>query len=370
MNVYPDIIAIGIPIMIACVVIEFIYDMRQKVKAFRLNATLSNISCGIFEQVTGFISKGLFLGVYVLVYEHWRIMTIQDTVLVMLALITLIDVVFYFFHRLSHRCSFLWAGHVVHHEIEEFNLTVALRRSVMQEFTIIWVYIPFAFFGFSPGAFFLMFAAHNLYQFLIHTTYLPEMRTLGLVFNTPYHHEIHHCRNEAYIDKNFAGVFIIWDKMFGTFAERTEKPEFGVGHLTTTLNPIKAQVTTLMLVFAEMKRRTGFRQKLDALFGSPAYLSYEYEKPLEPGQVRPKRPYYNPQISSSQMKIAVISFIVMLVSITIYRNYENDLSVVYQWVAMFLIAGVLFFIGNILDGKFNAAQQDRNEVGDAGKTNP
>jgi alkylglycerol monooxygenase len=341
---YPDIIALGIPLMIGCVVVEFIHDLRQKVRTFRDNGALSNISCGILEQATGFISKGLFLALYVWLYEHGRIATIADSWWVFALLIVLVDLVFYFFHRFSHRCAFLWAGHVVHHEVEEFNLTVALRRSVMQEFTIVWVYLPFALFGFSPGAFFLVFAAHNLYQFLIHTSYLPEFRIFGLVFNTPYHHEAHHCRNACYIDKNFAGVFIVWDKLFGTFAPRTEKPVFGVGQLTTTLNPVKAQLTTLMAVFAEAGRRRGLRDKLVALFGPADYLAAH-------GHDIARRPKFDPAIPGWQFGLAVMLFLLLVVVTTLYRNYENAFDLAEKLAVLGGIGSVLFTIGNLLDAR-------------------
>lgn len=349
---YPDIIAIGIPFMIACVVIEFLYDLRNKQKNYRVNAAISNISCGIFEQVTGFISKGLFALLYIYLYNNHRLFTIEDSVLVFLALMILVDLVFYFFHRFSHMCSFLWAGHVVHHEVEEFNLTVALRRSVMQEFTIISVYLPFAILGFSPAAFFLIFAAHNLYQFLIHTSYLPEFRTFGLVFNTPYHHEIHHSRNKCYIDKNFAGVFILWDKLFGTFAERTETPQIGIGQETTTLNPVKAQITTLARVFAEAKSRPTLKGKLTAIFGSPSYLSRR--GPAGTDHADPLRPKYDPAISKSRLQKAILWFVFLVVTVTIYRNYETTLPVSLQLMALLLVACLLFYIGMILDNKTTA----------------
>jgi alkylglycerol monooxygenase len=114
---YPDIIAIGIPIMIACVVIEILVDRRRAKPTYRFNAAVSNMSCGSFEQVTGFISKGLFLGLYALLYENFRLVTLQDSVALFLGLIVLVDLAFYGFHRFSHRCALLWSGHMVHHEI-------------------------------------------------------------------------------------------------------------------------------------------------------------------------------------------------------------------------------------------------------------
>lgn len=354
---YPDIIAIGIPFMVACVIVEFVYVFRKKIANYRINGAISNISCGIFEQVTGFISKGLFIALYVHVYEAWRMFTLADTLWVWLSLIVMVDLVFYCFHRFSHRCSFLWAGHVIHHEVEEFNLTVALRRSVMQEFTIIWIYLPFAVFGFSPGAFFLVFAANNLYQFLIHTSHLPQMKTLGLVFNTPYHHEVHHSRNACYIDKNFAGVFIIWDKLFGTFAARTEATDFGIDQPITTLNPVMAQISTLMRVVQETRRRQGWREKIDAFLGSPHYLSKAYYLAKEQGEApatadsQPVRPKFDPQISRFDLRLVIVSFIVLVVGTTIYRNFEEALSTQHKLLALVLIGFALYGIGRLLDNR-------------------
>lgn len=358
-HLYPDIIAIGIPFMIACVVIEFFYDLRQNVRAYRMNAAISNISCGIFEQLSGFISKGLFLWLYLLVYEHWRIATLADTLWVFVFLVFAVDLVFYFFHRFSHRCSFLWAGHVVHHEVEEFNLTVALRRSVMQEFTIIWVYLPFAVLGFSPGAFFLVFAAHNLYQFLIHTSYLPQMKVLGWVLNTPYHHEVHHCRNACYIDKNFGGIFVIWDKLFGTFAARTEVPEFGIGQETTTLNPIKAQVTTLMRVWHEAKRRSGLKAKLAAVFGPPSYMHMKLDPQGAP------RAKFDPPIPRTDLRLALGLFVALLLFGSIYRNYEELLATPLKWAALALVMVGLFQVGRLLDNRRRGRAQSRTFVAPA-----
>jgi len=345
---YPDIIAIGIPIMIACVVIEIIIDRRRATPRYRFNAAVSNMSCGSFEQVTSFISKGLFLALYVALYENFRVTTLQDGVAMFLLLVVAVDLVFYGFHRFSHRCALLWSGHMVHHEIEEFNLTVALRRSVMQEFTIIGVYLPFAVLGFSPALFFLAFAAHNLYQFLIHTSYLPEMRLLGKVFNTPYHHELHHCRNSVYIDKNFAGVLIIWDKLFGTFAPRTEAPEFGVDQLTHTLNPVKAQVTTLAAVLAETRRRKGLAAKLNALVGPPDYLGWTPAK-AAPGEPAPVRPMFNPKLGAKDWWLVGLTFVAIAIATTVYRNAEPGLLTWHKLMAMLVFTVVLYGLGRLLD---------------------
>ncbi|BAJ03959.1 sterol desaturase family protein [Shewanella violacea] len=344
---YPDIIAIGIPFMVACLVIEFFYDLRKKEKNYRWNSTISNVSCGIFEQATGFISKGLFVLVYIAIYQDYRLTTFADTAWLWVLLVIVVDLIFYIFHRLSHRCSFLWSGHLVHHEVDKFNLSVALRRSVLQEFTIILFYLPLAIVGVSPAAFFLVFSAHNLYQFLIHTRYLPEFKVFGLVFNTPFHHEIHHCKNKCYVDKNFAGVFIIWDKLFGTFAKPSEAYQFGIGQQTRTLNPILAQIDSLKEVIKETKRRRGLVNKLTAFFGSPSYLGDEYRQNIKLN----KPTSFSPTISARNKKTIFFVFLLLLIAITIFRNYEQAVSMTWQIISLAGFSLTLFGLGMLLDNK-------------------
>lgn len=215
-------------------------------------------------------------------------------------------------------------------------------------------YLPLAVFGFSPSAFFLIFAAHNLYQFLIHTSYLPEMRLLGKVFNTPYHHELHHARNKAYIDTNFAGIFIIWDKLFGTFAEHTEPVQFGVGQETTTLCPVKGQLTTLSAVFKEARYRTGLKSKLKALFGSPAYLTENYKRKLAQERVKGglgERKPFSPNISTANRRYAIVLFAFVLIIGTLFRNTEQLLTLWQQFAVLALFLPLLIRVGQVLDGK-------------------
>jgi alkylglycerol monooxygenase len=350
---YPDIIAISIPFLVGSVVVEYLYDRRQRVKQYRLNAMMSNMGCGVAEQITGFISKGLFLAVYALIWSHFRVATIPDnSVWTWVALVLAVDLTFYFFHRACHRHNLLWSGHVVHHEVEEFNLTVALRRSVLQEFLIIPAYLPLAVIGFSPGAFFLIFAAHNLYQFLIHTPYLPEMRWAGLIFNTPHHHTVHHGRNARYLDRNFAGIFIVWDKLFGTFEPMVEAPVFGVHQKTTTLNPVRAQLTTFGRVLQRAARAEGLAAKLRVFWESPSWLAEpdsEAEVSKATQVAPPKR--YDPPLSRKTARIAFLCFGVAVVGVTVYRNLEPHLSTIAQALVLISLGGLMYVLGWLLDGR-------------------
>lgn len=240
---------------------------------------------------------------------------------------------------------------MVHHEVQEFNLTVALRRSVLQEFLIIPVYLPLAIVGFTPGAFFLIFAAHNLYQFLIHTPYFPEMRPLGIFLNTPHHHTVHHGRNDRYIDKNFAGIFIFWDKLFGTFEPLTETPEYGIDQPTTTLNPVKAQFTTLSRVIKQAVKQPTLAKKISVFWAPPGSIGADEQTPVEENKPRKR---FDPPMSRSSVGLAVTCFVIGVVGVTMYRNAEAFLSLPQRYLVLLSLGVLLYVVGSLLDGRLLA----------------
>ena len=143
-----------------------------------------------------------------------------------------VDFCYYWAHRCVHELNIGWAAHQVHHSSEDYNISTALRQSVMQRFFTSWFYLPAALFGIHPSILYTHKALNLTYQFWIHTELISTMGSLELIFNTPSHHRVHHGRNHFCIDRNYAGVLIIWDRMFGTFASEFEKDEqiqYGLG---------------------------------------------------------------------------------------------------------------------------------------------
>jgi alkylglycerol monooxygenase len=341
---YPDIIAIATPFFAATVVLEYLHDRKQPVQQYRLNRSLSNIACGIAEQSTSFLSKGAFLVLYASLFEHCRLHTFSNlSWLTWTVLLPLVDLTFYFFHRAAHASSLLWAVHVAHHEHCEYNLTVALRRSVLQDWFILPLYLPFAIGGFSTEAFMLAYAIQNLYQFLLHTPYAPKLPLVDQVLNTPRDHMVHHCRNPRYLDKNFGGIFVVWDKLFGTFEPLSEPPRFGVLQPTTTLNPIVAQFTTLARVMKHAMTGRGLVDKLRLLWVSPSHLAdSDSGETAQPPCDRP--------LSTSAASCAVALFATALAVNIVYQALQVELTPTYRFVALFLVGTILYAIGLLLDG--------------------
>ena len=186
-----------------------------------------NFMLGAGYQVTELLFAGIIaFPVYAFAFHH-RVATIELTWVTGIALFVLTDLTFYVFHRASHRVRWLWCGHVTHHSSERMNFTTAMRQNATNIFNGGWLfYVWLAFAGFNPVWIGICFALSLVYQFFIHTTLVTKLPpAIELVMNTPNHHRVHHASNEGYIDTNYAGVFIIWDRLFGTFAEeQADKP--------------------------------------------------------------------------------------------------------------------------------------------------
>jgi alkylglycerol monooxygenase len=228
MNINP--IILSIPIFFILIGMELIVDKVRKKSNYRFNDAITNISCGIGEQVTGVFFKLFIVTIYEILFEHYKLFDIPVNWTTGILLFIGVDFFYYWFHRYSHVINLFWGGHVVHHQSEEYNLSVALRQGWFQKFFSFIFYLPLAIIGFSPIQFLTVSSLVTLYQFWIHTKNINRMGVLEHVLNTPSHHRVHHGVNPKYIDKNHAGTFIIWDKMFGTFQEEEEEPIYGITH--------------------------------------------------------------------------------------------------------------------------------------------
>ena len=222
MNINP--VVLSIPIYFLLIAIELLIQQFSKKKLYRLNDAVTNISCGITQQLTGTFLIIFAIGIYQLIYEHLAIFIIPSNAFTLILLFVLVDFAYYWAHRMSHEINLLWGSHVVHHQSEDYNFSVALRQSPLQVIWTSFFYLPLALIGFNTLDFALMVALSTVYQFWIHTETIKKLGPLEYIFNTPSHHRVHHGRDPKYIDKNLAGVLITWDMLFGTFQKEEEKP--------------------------------------------------------------------------------------------------------------------------------------------------
>ncbi|HVQ32148.1 MAG TPA: sterol desaturase family protein [Vicinamibacteria bacterium] len=238
-----NLIVLAIPVFFLLIGIELLWTWREEKRFYRLNDSVADLSCGILEQVAGvFLKTALFAG-YLFAFDRYRMWTLpQGSALAWVACWLGVDFCYYWFHRWSHEVNAGWAAHIVHHQSEEYNLTVALRQSVLQG-ALSWVfYLPLAVLGFPPAMFLTVAGLNTLYQFWIHTRTIGKLGPLEWVLNTPSHHRVHHGRNPKYIDRNHAGSLIVWDRMFGTFQPEEEEPVYGITTPLANWNPVWANL--------------------------------------------------------------------------------------------------------------------------------
>lgn len=278
-----SLIVLSIPIFFVLICIEVIYDLIAKRGLYRLNDAVANISCGIFEQVTGVFLKVLVFGAYVATYEAFRLFEVPTTWWSVTILFVAIDFLYYWGHRHSHTVNLFWTGHVVHHQSEDYNLSVALRQGALQKLFIGWYYLPLALLGFSPEWFLIIGALQTLYQFWIHTESINRLGWFGYLFNTPSHHRVHHGRDPKYIDKNHGGTLIIWDRLFGTFQAEEERPTYGITTPTNTFDAVESHWHPWQNMREDMKLISGFGNKLRYLWKPPGWL------PEQDGGFRPPK---------------------------------------------------------------------------------
>jgi alkylglycerol monooxygenase len=269
MNFNP--IMLAIPFFFLAMGIEIWLDRYKQTKLYRLNDSITNLSAGTSQQVVGIFLKVLTLGVYEAVYANFAFFKVPHVWWSWVVAFVLYDLCYYWAHRMSHEVNLFWSGHVVHHQSEEYNLSVALRQSWFQGVWTAPFYLPMALLGFDTAQLIVVGGINLIYQFWIHTEFIDRMGILEEFMNTPSHHRVHHGRNPKYIDKNHAGTFIIWDRLFGTFQREEERPVYGITTPVNSWNPVWANFSHYEHIGAQLQNAPGLMDKLKVLFYKPGY---------------------------------------------------------------------------------------------------
>ena len=216
---------------------------------------------GIFGLVTGYA--------FIYCYEIAPFKFPADAWWTWVILFFVDDLAYYVFHRVSHESRLFWNFHVVHHSSEQYNLSVAVRQSWFSGI-LHWIfYAPVMLLGFAPWMFALMHGFNLIYQFWIHTKFIDRLGPLEYVLNTPSHHRVHHGVNEQYLDKNYAGVLIIWDRLFGSFTPETEEPRYGIVKPIASYNPLWINTHGWVEMYDAIKGQSTIAAKLRCVFASP-----------------------------------------------------------------------------------------------------
>jgi sterol desaturase/sphingolipid hydroxylase (fatty acid hydroxylase superfamily) len=268
-----DLIQYAIPGFVILLIVEVIITARQQKDYYNAKDTAGSLAMGIGNVIVGLVGKVIVFGAYTLVYQL-RLFTVDMTQWwAWVILFFADDFSYYWFHRISHSSRYFWASHVVHHSSMKYNLGTALRQTWTGNLSgafVFWIWLPLV--GFPPVAIMTMQAISLLYQFWIHTEHINRLPApIEFVFNTPSHHRVHHGSDLEYLDKNHAGVLIIWDRMFGTFEPERQRPTYGLTTNINSHNPVRIAFHEWVAIGQDIRRASSWRAALGYLFGPPGW---------------------------------------------------------------------------------------------------
>jgi len=269
----PNLIYYAIPFFILTLLIEIIVDVREKTQAHEFKDTATSIAMGLGNVFLGIFSKALVFAIFIYLYQNIRFFTIPFTWWAWVLILIADDLTYYWFHRISHESRFFWASHVVHHSSQRYNLSTALRQTWSGGFLTFIFWLPLPLLGFHPVMILAQMSISLIYQYWIHTEYIRKMpRWFEAIFNTPSHHRVHHATNPQYLDRNHAGIFIFWDKWFGSYEPEVEKPNYGLVKNIASFNPLYVAFHEWIDLGKDMfQKNTSFKNSLKYMIKPPGW---------------------------------------------------------------------------------------------------
>jgi alkylglycerol monooxygenase len=351
---HPAYMLFAVPFFFLLMGVEWLYGYLKKKNVYRLNDSVTNLVVGIGSQVFGLIFKAMLFGIYIWFYNHFSVMKIPATWWSFILALLTFDFLFYWAHRWGHEMNIFWGAHSVHHQSEEYNLSVALRQSWFHNVLAFPIFLPIPILGFDPLIFGAAALVHTLYQFWIHTELIDKMpRWFEYWFNTPSHHRVHHSIDPKYIDKNHAGLLMIWDRMFGTFkAEEKDEPiHYGITTQFNSWNPAWANVHYYIELFQKAKNMR-WLDRVKIIFAKPGWLpdylgGFQTVKKVDDSSWKK----YDSNSNIYFRIYAVIQFFVLLWANVQFMSHYREISTFYKVVFFALILITMLIIGAIFENK-------------------
>ena len=384
------IIQASIPLFFVLIAVELLVTQLGRRSFYRLNDSLSDLAAGTLSQIAGIFTKLLLIGVFAWLFQHARIQLSglvpgwpdgdmayrrggqwhldATSIIGWSAAFVCVDFAYYWFHRVSHEVNLFWAGHVVHHSSEEYNLAVALRQSAVGG-VLSWVfYAPLALLGMTWQQFVVCYALNLIYQFWIHTRVIARLPAWAeAVLNTPSHHRVHHGVNPEYQDRNYAGVFIVWDRWFGTFTEEVAEPVYGLTTPLHSWNPVWAQIHQYVTIVRNVRAARTWRDRWSCVFGSPGWRSAADGGPLVAPPVSPREFLkYDPGVPAVLSGYALVQFVLTVPPALWLLHSANVLPASSLSAGIFYVALSLTNVGGVLEGRRWAFTTEQARLGALG----
>ena len=266
-----EVYAIGAPIVFAMILLEVIFSATNNKNLYKKDDTLCTAGLLTGNIMMVFALKGITLALhfYLFQFKLFNLPELVPTWALWVLTFIVIDLVFYIYHRISHRVNFLWAIHMSHHSSEEMNFAVSFRQAWFGPASKLPFFMIMPLIGFDPTIIAVAGVISTLWGIVGHTQIIGKLGPLELIFNTPSHHRVHHGSNSQYIDKNYGNLLIIWDRIFGTFEPEKEPVKYGLVRNVNTFNPTKITFMGWHQIYKNIKNASSLNQALYFLFGPP-----------------------------------------------------------------------------------------------------
>ena len=348
------VILYSIPFFFLLIGIEY-WVMRKvrKEEAYDFKDAITNLNIGVGNQVMSLLYKSVLLGGYVYLFNsEWRFFDLPFSWWTVTISIVLVDFIYYVQHRMGHEVNLMWGAHIVHHQSEEFNYSVALRNSWFTEFVVFFLYLPIPLLGLPLEVFLVGVFVNKLYQFWIHTKTIGRMHpVIEYVFNTPSNHRVHHGKNPQYIDKNYGAIFMLWDHMFGTYELEVEPVDYGITKAFQTLNPYAANIHYYGRLFNIVGRTKGLKNKVKIIFAHPTWLPDDIEDFHEPFSITVDEKTYRAPLNMATRLYVGIQFFFIISSLSAYMYFFESMSGLFRVLLIGVIATSVFSCSFILEQK-------------------
>jgi sterol desaturase/sphingolipid hydroxylase (fatty acid hydroxylase superfamily) len=310
-------IVYAIPVFFLLMLIEFGVAHARGRQVYRVNDTIGSLSLGVTSQLTELATKLVIIGIYALCYEYLRVFTLPlDAWWTWVLGLLVYDFLYYWHHRMGHEVAVLWATHVVHHSSEEFNLSTALRQT-SSRFLLGWIfYLPMAALGFPVLVFIVVGLIDLLYQYWIHTELIGKLGWFDRVFASPSNHRVHHAVNDKYLDKNYGGILILWDRMFGTFIDEDDKEPcvYGTRSRLGTFSPLWANLEVFSALAKDAWHARSWADKARVFLKHPGWrpadVAARFPKPDFDFEAAKRK--YDPPLSRATARYLFVQFVAVL----------------------------------------------------------
>ncbi|GAA5524700.1 hypothetical protein Maes01_01257 [Microbulbifer aestuariivivens] len=355
-----NLVTLAIPFFLLAVLVELALDRRYGWGLYRLNDAIGSLGAGIMSRLSELVRKGLLLVIYIplfaLLQPYYQFMGFNwslDSGWHLLLAIVAYDFCYYWRHRLGHEINIFWADHLVHHQSEDYNLTTALRQPI-GGLPIGWIfYMPLLLIGLPAELLITAGAIDLIYQFWVHTQKFPKVRWMEWILVTPSNHRVHHAQNKVYVDKNYGGVFIIWDRLFGTYQEELDGEPciYGVRKPLNTFDPLAANLQHYKRMALDAWHTRSWWDKLTLWFRRTGYRPADAEAAMPlPSTDLAQFQRYDPKISAGQRFYALAQHVVYSGATLALLWYAAQLSYGQLLGAVALLGAGLAINGRILDG--------------------